>query len=288
MIFDKQRCYTFVLMMVLLVQAAWAQTHSDNVAFDHQHSVFNTLLNRFVENGFVDYKGLRAESAELKEYQQSLAAVSTSDYSNWGESQQIVFWINAYNAFTLQAILDNYPIKRSGAVKGLFGPSNSILQIPGVWKELEWQAAGLTVTLDQIEHEILRAQFNEPRIHFAIVCASISCPDLRSEAFVADRVDEQLSEQLGAFIVDNTKGVEINIRRKRVNLSKIFDWFGEDFDVPENNNALFTKQSKSKAAVLRYIKRYLPAGEELNFLNNEDFRVSYLDYDWNLNEQAKD
>ncbi len=278
---------TGVLLAFTMMFLANTAVTKTSLGFDHQHRIFDQLLKQYVDDkGFVDYRGLQQNDQQLVVYQQLLSELAADEFSNWNEAQRLAFWINAYNAFTLRAIVDHYPIKRRGSLKGLFGPSNSILQIPGVWKKLEWQAAGQTVTLDQIEHEILRVKFEEPRIHFAIVCASISCPNLRNEAFVADRIDAQLDEQLHNFIANKDKGVNIDTHRKRVKLSKIFSWFGEDFDVPENDSELFNRYSGDKAAVLGYLARYLPAGDELRLLRSGDLRVSYLDYDWNLNEQT--
>ncbi len=272
------------VLALLLSAASWAQA---DAGFDHQHRQLDQLLRTYVDDqGFVDYQGLLENQEQLAAYEQALQGVDADSFSSWPEAQRLAFWINAYNAFTLRAIVDNYPIKRRGSLKGIFGPKNSILQIPGVWKELEWQAAGQTVTLDEIEHEILRVKFEEPRIHFAIVCASISCPNLRNEAFIAAQIDTQLDEQLHSFIADMDKGVSIDADRKRIKLSKIFSWFGEDFDVPGNNNELFSRRSDDEAAVLRYLARYLPQGEPLELLRSGDARVSYLEYDWNLNEQS--
>jgi len=274
------------LSLLLLVNQAWAQA---GAGFDHQHRLLNNLLTSYVDDdGWVDYQGLGKDQAQLLAYEQALGGVTADQISAWSEPRRLAFWINAYNAFTLRAIVDNYPIKRSSSIKGLFGPSNSILQIPGVWKKLEWQAGGETVTLDQIEHEILRVKFAEPRIHFAIVCASVSCPNLRNEAFVANRIDAQLNEQLSNFIANTDKGVSIDVERKRVKLSKIFEWFEEDFDVPGNDKQLLSGRTDGEAGVLRYLARYFPVGDELQSLRSGDLKVSYLEYDWHLNEKGSD
>ncbi len=272
------------LLTLIMATTILSVAHADD--FDQQHKQFDSLLNEYVVDGLVDYQTLQNNQDRLAGYEKALASVSAEQLGNWSEAEQIAFWVNAYNAFTLRAIIDNYPIKR-GALKGIFGPSNSILQIPGVWKKLEWQAGGRSITLDEIEHEVLRKQFVEPRIHFAIVCASISCPDLRSEAYVADRLNEQLNEQLQMFIANPEKGVAVDRDKEEVSLSKIFDWFAEDFSVQENDQSLFANRSKSKAGVLRYLVRQIPEGDALAFIKNNDFDVEYLDYDWHLNEQEK-
>ena len=271
--------YGVILLLSWLSLNAYAQ------AFDHSHSQFNELLQTHVNKaGFVDYKSLQNNASQLKSYLQELGAVDASQLAAWSEQQQLAYWINAYNAFTLKAIIDNYPIKRGSAV-GLFSPKNSILQIPGVWKELEWTVATGKITLDNIEHEVLRKQYAEPRIHFAIVCASFSCPNLRNEAYIATQLDSQLNDQQQVFFINNEKGVSIDIERKRVKVSKIFDWFAEDFVVEGNDETLFSKRKNKQAGVLRYIVARMPETDRKAFLLLDDFRFDYLDYDWELNEQ---
>ena len=163
--------------------------------FDHNHGIFNVLLKENIDDGKVDYEGFINSKEEFMKYLDSIGDVTEQQYLVWTNGQKLAFWINAYNAFTLKAIIDNYPIKRSFTLVGIFyAPENSILQIPGVWKKLKFNAVGEEVTLDHIEHGILRKQFNEPRIHAAINCASISCPDLRDEAYIGERIEIQLDD----------------------------------------------------------------------------------------------
>ncbi len=284
---NKSVCLLAAAMLFWSIGEVFAQS-ADNAGFDHRHSLFDELLHSHVDAaGLVDYQALQADQAQLTDYQWTLAGVSSEQLKDWSQAQQLAFWINAYNAFTLRAIIDHYPIRR-GSFKGLFAPRNSILQIPGVWKELEWEAGGQAITLDQIEHRILRVEFSEPRIHFAIVCASISCPDLRPEAYTAEHIDAQLAEQLQVFIGNPDKGVAIDREDDEVQLSKIFSWFGEDFAVSGNDEQLFTSRAEKKADVLRYLVRHFPPGDDLQYLLNGDFDIAYLDYDWNLNDQRND
>ncbi len=155
---------------------------------DHFHVLYDSLLKKYVRNGKVDYVGFREAGGQFGLYLKSLGEVSEREFTAWSQGQKLAFWINAYNAFTIKAIIVHYPIKTRTFI-GLFSPQNSILQIPGVWNRLRFQAVGKMVTLDEIEHEILRKKFKEPRIHFAIVCASMSCPDLASEAYRVDIID---------------------------------------------------------------------------------------------------
>ncbi|MGB7291342.1 MAG: DUF547 domain-containing protein [Thermodesulfobacteriota bacterium] len=259
---------------------------SDEISnsFDHTHSDFDSLLKSFVHDSRVDYKGIMKSSDKLNAYLRQLGSVGETSYENWSEEQKLAFWINAYNAFTIKAIVDNYPIKRGFTVKGLFVPSNSILQIPGVWSDLKFRAVGRLVTLEEIEHEILRKQFSEPRIHFAINCASKGCPDLRSEAYRPDIIYRQLESQAIDFINDPVKGVIIDRENNRVRLSKIFKWFGEDFIKNYGNTEMFSGRNEKENAVLSVVVRYLQDEDKKEFVRGNNFKISYLSYDWSLNE----
>ena len=218
----------------------------------------------------------------------SLGEVQESDFQNWTEEQKLSFWINAYNAFTIKAIIDHYPIKRSFSVVGIFyAPSNSILQIKGVWTKLQFRAVGGMVTLDEIEHQILRKKFNEPRIHMAINCASISCPDLSNEAYRADQLEKQLTSASANFVNNSQKGVLIDQESGKVKLSKIFKWFGEDFTQNYGSDILFSEYSLKENAVLNISTQYLESKKAREYVMKHKLKIGYLDYDWQLNEQIE-
>jgi hypothetical protein len=252
--------------------------------FDHTHSDFNSLLKSYVHDSRVDYKEIIKSSDKLDAYLGQLGSVSETGYQNWTVEQKLAFWINAYNAFTIKAVVDNYPIKRGFTLKGLFVPSNSILQIPGVWSDLKFRAVGRLVTLEEIEHEILRKQFDEPRIHFAINCASKGCPNLRSEAYRPDIVYQQLESQAIDFINDPVKGVNIDEQSNEVKVSKIFKWFGDDFIKNYGDTDLFAGRNGKEKAVLNVVVSYLQDEDKKEFVKANNFKVSYLSYDWSLNE----
>jgi Protein of unknown function, DUF547. len=251
--------------------------------FDHSHSVYDSLLKKYVHNAKVDYKGF-IDSEEFNTYLNQLGSASESEYENWSRDEKLAFWINAYNAFTIKAIVDHYPIDRGSGVTSFFYPKNSIRQIDGVWDKLQFRAAGRMVTLNEIEHEILRKQFEEPRIHAAINCASTSCPDLRSEAYKASKINEQLENQAIEFVNNPEKGAKINITGGTVKVSKILDWFGGDFVSKYGDTGLFKGRSKEERAVLNFVRTYLQSDKEKEFLESNEFDFSYLDYDWGLNE----
>lgn len=244
--------------------------------FDHSHRDFNRLLEKYVSSGLVDYRGILEEEELLYRYTTSLAAVDQATVQGWSREKQLAFWINAYNALTIQAIIRRYPI-RSRSLVGLFFPRNSILQISGVWNRLTFEVGGRSLTLGEIEHKILRKNFAEPRIHFAIVCASSSCPALRPEAYRFDILQAQLHDQAVRFINDPNRGSRFDTEKKRLHVSKIFKWFEEDF----------ANDQTAENPITAYIRPYLRNSVIADALaENGEIRLSYLPYDWSLNEQT--
>jgi len=218
--------------------------------------MYNVLLNKHVsEKGNVNYKGFIEDREPFEEYLDLLAEMPPSD--SWSEDEKLAYWINAYNAFTIKLIIEHYPIE---SIEEL----HPTLYIPGVrsvWHKKFFSIGGVEMNLNDIEHEILRKQFEELRIHFAIVCASKSCPKLLNEAYVADKLEEQLTAQVKGFLADDFRN---KISTDKVELSKIFSWFKEDF----------TKDG----SLIDFVDQYT----EIQI--NEDADISYLKYDWGLNE----
>jgi len=256
-------------------------------SFDHSYATYNSLLNRYVINARVNYEGFINSRAKFETFLRTLGSVDKDVFESWTEEQRLAFWINAYNAFTIKAIIDHYPIKRSFTLVGIFyAPSNSILQIKGVWTKLQFRALGNMVTLDEIEHQILRKKFNEPRIHMAINCASISCPDLRNEAYTPEKLEEQLADASINFVNNPDKGVYVNEQSGKVKLSKIFKWFGDDFINNYGSKKLFNNYSLKENAVLNFTSEYIESEEVKEYLMNNKLKIGYLGYDWHLNEQT--
>ncbi|MGH8238393.1 MAG: DUF547 domain-containing protein [Steroidobacteraceae bacterium] len=253
-------------------------------SFDQTHGQFDRLLRAHVHDGRVDYAELHAQPSQLEEYVAAIGRVDARTLAQFSREQQMAYWINAYNAFTLQAIVDNYPLRRRG-IKGLAFPANSIWQIPGVWKGDSHHAGGRNVSLDGIEHGILRPRYSERRVHFALVCASLSCPDLRSEAYRADRLEQQLQDQTRRFVADAAKGVRIDHDERTVHLSSIFKWFGEDFARASDTPAALRTLSASQAGVLAFVQGYVGDARDRALLASGRFHVEYLKYDWRLNEE---
>lgn len=238
---------------------------SPAAAFDGTHATYGVVLKTHLQGNRVDYKALKAAPEQLDAYLASLAAVKPAEYEAWPRAEKIAFWINAYNAYTIKAILDHYPIKSSWKAS-LRYPKNSIRQIPGVWDKLKFAVLGRQLTLDEIEHGILRKEFKEPRAHMALVCASLGCPVLREEPYTGAALDAQLDDQARRFLATPSK-FRLDREKGVAYFSPIFKWFKEDF----------------KPSPAAFMMRFVSA-EDRAFLEAGKFRTEWLDYEWALNE----
>jgi hypothetical protein len=229
-----------------------------------------TLTTYVNTQGLVNYTALQTQRQFLDTFNQSLAAMPLSTYQAWPEAEKIAFLLNSYNSLTLASIIDQQPIKAS------------IRDIPGVWKGRRFAVAGQSLTLDEIEHQILRKQFQEPRIHVALVCAAQSCPPLRQEPYQADRLDQQLDDQVRRFLA-SPHGFKLDRKESKVYLSQIFQWFGEDWEPKFAVEQGFTGSRKERA-VLNFIAPYLTP-DDRTYLEQGNYKIQYLEYDWRLNRQ---
>ena len=210
------------------------------------HKQWDALLGQYVDsNGLVDYAGLKKNEAKLDAYLATLAKATPIDL--WSHNEGLAYWINAYNAFTFKLILNNYPV---GSITDLDGGAP--------WK-VKWIKLGdKTYSLNNIEHDIIRPRYGDPRIHFAVVCAAKSCPPLLNKAFKPDMLNLQLDAVTRKFI-NNSNFNQVN---GDVRVSKIFDWYKEDF-------------GNLKDYLNQYLGQKIPTGKEIGF----------MDYDWSLNKQ---
>lgn len=231
----------------------------------------------------VNYSELKTHSQNLDAYVSRVGHLAPGAYDQWTGKEKIAFWINVYNAMTLKAILDHYPIQ-SSLLRSVLYPQNSIRQISGVWDKWQFAVMGRQMTLDEIEHGTLRKQFNEPRIHLALVCASKGCPPLRNEPYRGEHLDAQLQDQARRFLA-NPQKCRIDRVQGRVSLSPIFNWFGEDFVRAYGTQGVFLDKNPAERAVLNFIGQYL-GDVNRDYLARGNYKVQYLDYDWSLNEQA--
>lgn len=253
-------------------------------ADEFSYAGYDALLAAYVDdNGMVDYSGIQSNREALDRFVASMGAIAGESFDAWSEADRMALWINAYNAITLQSIIDHYPIQKGSLVASLRYPANSIRQIPGVWDELEKPVVGRDYTLEAIEHEILRVEFSEPRIHVAIVCASIGCPPLRNEAYVGERIEEQLADQSRKFLADPAK-FTIDRELNRVSVSPIFSWFGKDFAGVYNVDGSVTGHGRTDDAVIDYIRRNV-SEDDAAYLLSASYRLDRQDYDWSLNVQ---
>ena len=254
---------------------ALAQTQTQTPAFDHSHAAWTQLLKKHVvlldggKASQVRYSGMAAERAALKAYLAQLSAVTPAAYEVFSKPQQMAFLINAYNAFTVELILTRYP--KLDSIRDL----GSLLTKP--WSIKNVPLLGSTLTLDNIEHDNLRAKgrFDDPRIHFAVNCASIGCPMLREEAFVADRLEAQLDEQTLRFMGDRSRN---RYADGKLDVSRIFDWYGGDFKLGHKGIPSLP------AFFARYATQLADAPADRERIKAQGVPIGFLDYDWKLND----
>ena len=253
-------------------------------ALPYSHGAYAAALKYVDDSGMVHYAGLKKDRGRLDEYVRVVAFLKPEVYRQWDEPTKIAFWTNAYNALTLKLIVDNYPI-RSSLIRSLTYPSNSIRQISGAWDKVRFLVMGKKMTLNDIEHDVLRKKFHEPRIHAALVCAAMSCPPLRNEPFEGKKLDAQLADQSRKFLANPTK-FKIDRGAGKVHLSSIFDWFGGDFTKKYLPKKGFGAHGDARRASLHFASRHV-SKEDATYLRDGDYQVSFLHYDWTLNERKK-
>lgn len=269
-------CVTTMLIVVGLAGVNWAWG-------EMKHDAYGVVLKKYVDDeGMVDYKKLKKGREGLDGYIKALGAVKAGDYKKWNDEAKIAFWVNAYNAITLQVVIDHYPISKSFWAN-LRGYAVGIRHISGAWDSKVHLVMGKKMSLEQIEHEVLRKEFDEPRIHMALVCAAMSCPKLRNEPYVGGRLEEQLKDQTEVFLQDEKK-FEIDREAGKVYLSRIFDWFGEDFVKSYTPKEGFEGYGKKERAVLNFVGKHVGERERA-FLEKGGYEIEYHKYDWGLNEQ---
>ena len=256
-------------MLALLCAACAAHAQG----FDQSHAAWDALLKRHVvleRDGAASrlrYAGLAREHAALRDYLESLSAVSRAEFERWSKPERIAFLVNAYNAFTAEKVLTRYPRLRSIRDFGRF--------FGNPFSDRFFSLFGEPFSLDRIEHEMLRQPgvYDEPRVHYALNCASLGCPMLREEAYVAARLDVQLEAQARRFLSDRTRN-RYDPRSGRLEVSKIFDWYGNDW----------TRGGSLAAYFARYAALLADAAEDRRRIAEQRVAIEFLDYDWTLND----
>lgn len=224
-----------------------------------EHTLFTQVLADHVKDGAVDYKAIKTDPR----FPQYIAVLQKSNPEALTGEEKLAFWINAYNAFTIQYVLDKYPVKSL---------MNKLSYVTGggTFKTKFIKINSRKYSLNDIENDIIRPM-GDPRIHFALVCGAKSCPPLRAEAYVAGRLSEQMNEQGRLFISQSDKN-RFDFEKNEIAISKIFDWFKDDF----------RKNGKSE---LEFISHYLPPEQAQKLLaRSATIKVKYTEYDWDLNE----
>jgi len=214
-------------------------------------STYNSLLAKYVTSGGVKYAAWKNNAADMKALQSVVDGIGNEKISGQGKKEQLAFYLNAYNAWILHEALDKYPTKSVKDLLFTFFLSQRL------------RVAGETMSFNHLEKDIIRPKFGEPRVHFALNCASRSCPPLNPEAFRGDKLDAQL-EALAVAFVNTPKGVDYSAGSKSAALSKIFDWYKEDFQKAGGPVAFINKRRQPP----------LP----------NDTQITYQDYNWALNE----
>lgn len=228
-------------------ESVTVETVLDKKQATFSHEMFDNLLKKHVSNdGKVNYKGFKKDWLKLQTYIAYLG--ENMPVETWSKNEKLAYWINAYNAFTIDLILDSYPAKKG------------IKKIRKPWKQRRWKIDGKWYNLDEIEHDILR-KMDEPRIHFAINCASFSCPPLLNEAFTAEKLEQQLTQVTKDFVTDTKRNT---ITKNNLEISKIFKWFSKDFE--------------QEGSLIDFLNKY----STIKISNDAD--IDYKDYDWSLNE----
>ncbi len=261
-------------MIAFLISAACLTCPATAEEFDHKYTQWDRLLKHTVvwtENGTasqVDYGGMKKEVETFEAFLATLSSVSMTTYMNWTRNQQLAFLINTYNAFTVALILKKYPALESIRDMG------TLMQNP--WKKKFFYLLGEKRHLDWVEHGMIRKPgvFDDYRIHLAINCASVGCPALRPEAFTAERLGPQLEDNLVRFLSDRSRN-RYNAEKKKLEVSKIFAWYGDDFISREGSLADF---------FARYAEYLSEDPEHQAAIKLKTADIDYLDYDWALND----
>ena len=233
---------TLVLLLAGFVQAEGTP----------DYRLFDELLLQNVRNGFVDYDGFRADP-RFPEFIAQLGDADPSLLSN--KDERLAFYINAYNALAIQGILDGYSPSGFWSRRKFF-------------RGVEYPVLGEKITLEDLEHKRIRTE-GDPRIHFAIVCASLSCPRLSNRAYLPERLDYQLHDAARQFVNDPVRN-RFDLENQNAAISMIFKWFSTDFE-------------QAGGSVQRYLARFADDGQVADMLREDGFEMRYLDYDWNLN-----
>lgn len=239
--------------------------------FDHSHRTWSEILEDHVSDKGFHYRKLKEDRSKLDQYLGSLEAVMPEEFAGWKQGQQYAFWIDAYNAYTVKRVVDAYPIK---SIKDLGDDKKSVWDQPFIpLGKLFAESGGEKLSLNDVENKILRPKFKDARVHAAINCASRGCPPLLAEAFVADKLDDQLDAQVERWLADPARN-RFDPKNNVAQISKIFDWYKEDF-------------VRDADSVRQWIAIHAPRSDREWLESDAILKVSYLEYSWELNDASE-
>ena len=274
--------FVFLFITTVGLSAMLPPSKASAQSFDHTHAGLTALLKKhvtLVEGGKtskVNYVEFGRDRAALKSYLDSVSKVTEAEFNAFSKPQRMAFLINAYNGYTVELILQNYPVKSIKDIGGTFDNR---------WKRKFFKLLGQDFYLDKIEHETLRkpGAYDEPRVHFAVNCASIGCPALRNEAFTADSLDKQLEEQTVRFLSDRSRN-RFDSKEGKLEVSMIFKWFKEDWESGYKGFDGKTQAIKSREDYFaRYAKVLADSPADQQKIVDGKAAISFTDYDWSIN-----
>jgi hypothetical protein len=272
-----RRAIPFILIAAAFAAPCAAQPPAK--ISDPLHQALDELLDIYVRDGFVYYNALKAERGRFDAYVRSLGEVGADTINKWPPPRQLAFWINAYNAFVLQTVIDHFPIRG----KSPDYPASSIRQIPGAFERRTFRAGGRTLTLDAIERDVI-APFGDARAILALGRGAVGGGRLKSEAFVADRLDEQLDE-MTRELVTHSQLIKVDAGANELRVNAVFSWREQTFTSVWANRApgVFDVRSPIERAVLAMIDSLITPNER-EFLARNQFRMVFQPFDWTLND----
>ncbi len=261
------KCRVVAAILTIVVSPVFSQDFpvigAGTGSYMPNHELFSAVLQTHVHDGLVDYKNLQGDVR----FQQYISYLQGIDPDSVKPAEQLAYWLNVYNAFMLKYVIEKYPLE------SVFSTIAYVFKRSTFHKKFV-ELNGVKYSFNQVEHKIIRP-FGEPRIHFALVCAAQSCPPLRPEAYIADRLNEQLDDQARIFLGDERKNV-FDFENKKARVSKIFDWFRGDF-------------ASNKTDLLIYLSQFLPKQEgEMLKAEAKRYGVGHFSYNWKLNDASPD
>jgi len=267
------------VLLVLLMAGPLAAQEPVAVSVDPLHKPFDEILDLYVRDGLVYYHALRQERAKFDRYVQSLSEVGAETVARWPQPRQLAYWINAYNAFVLRSVIDNYPIRG----KAPDYPANSIRQIPGAFERRTFRAGGRQLTLDALERDVIGG-FDDPRALLALGRGAVGGSRLKSEAFTADRLDQQLAAMTSELVTRRVL-VQVDAGNNRLSVNPMFSWREALFTrtLANRSPAIYATRSPLERSVLALIDPLI-VPNEAEFLRRNEFVMVFHEFDWRLND----